>query len=167
MNYADKLPVALGYHTSRDVIESPQPAHLPGGTAAAVLPSALQSTVTPPTNNMADPRTTISTAHSLLPQHPVTFIGGIPIVQTSFPASMGRVQQNSPLITGSSPGFYMLPTPQVSVAGRSLQQLSTQVPWERGVTSLTGEGDVLAGSECRPRTHANTLVLHAHSWMSC
>ena len=158
--YAEKLPVAVGDRTSLDVTESPQHACLPGGAAAAI-PSALQSTLTPPTRNMADPVTVISTALSVLPQQPVTFIGGIPIVQTSFPAGMGRTQQSSPLIAGSSPGFYMLP-PQVSVTSHSLEQLSNKVQKERSVLGFTGEEDVPAGSECGP-THIHAHHSHPYS----
>ena len=131
---AGRLPVALGDHVSPDVSESPQTACLPGGT--------------PPTKNMADPGATINSAHSMLPQQPVTFIGGIPIVQTSFPAGIGSVQKNSPVITGSSPGFYMLSAPPLSVTSHSVQQLSAQVTQRgSGETGFTGDGDVLFGSE--------------------
>lgn len=133
---AGRLPVALGGHASPpDVSESPPCACVPGGT--------------PPTKNMADPGAAISSTHSMLPQQPVTFIGGIPIVQTSFPAGMGGVQKNSPVITGSSPGVYMLSAPPLSVASHSVQQLSAgQVTGKgSGGTGCTGDGDALFDSE--------------------
>ena len=133
-SHAGRLPVALGDHASPDVSESPQTACLPGGT--------------PPTKNMADLGAALNSTHSILPQQPVTFIGGIPIVQTSFPAAMGGVQKNSPVITGSSPGFYMISAPPLSVASHSVQQLSAQATGKRrGETGFTGDGDVLFGSE--------------------
>ena len=114
---------------------------MPEGPQPACLPAALQSTVTPPTMNMANSGTVISFVHSVVPQQPF-----ITIVQPLFPAGMGGVQQNSPVNTGSFPGFYMFPL-SIAMASPSVQQVSSQVQSDRDGTGLTGNGDVHNGSE--------------------
>ena len=88
---------------------------------------------------MANSGTVISFVHSVLPQQPF-------IVLPLFPAGMGGVQQNSPVNTGSFPGFYIFPL-SIAMASPSVQQLSSRVQSDRDGTGFTGNGDVHNDSE--------------------